>query len=101
MRWSATSASRAWTRQRCAPHTARRNSVAMRRFGELFDELDATTSLNEKLAALTRYFKSAQPLDAAWAAYFLSGRRLKRVVGPATLRQWLFAHSGIAEWLLE
>jgi DNA ligase-1 len=73
----------------------------MRRFGELFDELDGTASVNEKLAALASYFTSAEPLDAAWGAYFLSGRRLKRVVGPATLRQWLLAYAGIAEWLLE
>src|SRR5687768_10651987 len=73
----------------------------MRRFAELFEELDTTTSINEKLAALVRYFRSAPAEDAAWAAYFLSGRRLKRIVGPATLREWLLAHVGMPDWLLE
>jgi DNA ligase 1 len=73
----------------------------MRKFAELFEELDATTSINEKLAALVRYFGSAPPEDAAWAAYFLSGRRLKRVVGPATLREWLLVETGMPEWLLD
>jgi DNA ligase 1 len=73
----------------------------MRRFAELFEELDATTSINEKLAALARYFGSAAAEDAAWAAYFLSGRRLKRIVGPATLRDWLLAATGMPDWLLE
>jgi DNA ligase 1 len=73
----------------------------MRSFAELFEELDTTTSTNEKLAALARYFGNARPEDAAWAAYFLSGRRLKRVVGPATLREWLIAETGMPEWLLD
>jgi DNA ligase 1 len=73
----------------------------MRRFAELFEELDTTTSTNEKLAALVRYFRSAPAEDAAWAAYFLSGRRLKRLVGPATLREWLLAETGMPEWLLD
>jgi DNA ligase 1 len=73
----------------------------MRRFAELFEELDVTTSVNAKLDALVRYFKSAPPVDAAWATYFLSGRRLKRIVGPATLREWLLRHLGMQPWLLE
>ncbi|HEU4601280.1 MAG TPA: ATP-dependent DNA ligase, partial [Steroidobacteraceae bacterium] len=73
----------------------------MRAFGELFESLDTTTSTNEKLAALIRYFRSAPPADAAWAVYFLSGRRLKRLIGGATLRQWLLVETGLPEWLLE
>ena len=73
----------------------------MRRFADLFEELDTTTSINEKLAALVRYFRSAPAADAAWAAYFLSGRRLKRLVGPATLREWLLAETSMPAWLLE
>jgi DNA ligase-1 len=73
----------------------------MRRFVELFEELDTTTSINEKLASLVRYFRAAPAEDAAWAAYFLSGRRLKRLVGPATLREWLLMQTGMPGWLLE
>ena len=73
----------------------------MRAFSELFENLDTTTSTNEKLAALTRYFRAAEPSDAAWAAYFLSGRRLKRLIGGAMLRRWLLEETGLPEWLLE
>jgi DNA ligase-1 len=73
----------------------------VRAFSELFENLDTTTSTKEKLAALTRYFRTAPAADAAWAAYFLSGRRLKRLVGSATLRNWLLRESGLPEWLLE
>ncbi len=73
----------------------------MRAFSELFDDLDTTTSTNEKLAALKRYFSNANPADAAWAVYFLSGRRLKRLIGSATLRAWLLQETGLPEWLLD
>ena len=73
----------------------------MRLFSQLYEELDSTTSINLKLAALARYFRSAPPEDAAWGTYFLSGRRLKRIVGSATLRTWLLEETGLPDWLLE
>jgi DNA ligase-1 len=73
----------------------------MRAFSQLYEELDSTTSINLKLAALGRYFKSARADDAAWSVYFLSGRRLKRIVGGATLRAWLLEETQLPEWLLE
>ena len=50
---------------------------------------------------MVQYFEHAEPRDAAWAAWFLSGRRLKRVVGAANLREWLWASSDLPQWLLE
>jgi len=73
----------------------------VRVFSELYEELDSTTSIKLKLAALARYFKQAPAEDAAWATYFLSGRRLKRIVGSATLRAWLLQETGLPEWLLD
>jgi DNA ligase-1 len=73
----------------------------MRAFSELYEELDTTTSTNLKVAAMVRYFNSAAPADAAWAAYILSGRRLKRFIGPALLWRWLVEVSALPEWLVE
>jgi len=73
----------------------------VRAFSQLYEELDSTTSINAKLAALARYFESAPAEDAAWGTYFLSGRRLKRIVGSATLRVWLLQETQLPEWLLE
>jgi DNA ligase 1 len=73
----------------------------MRAFSELFEELDTTTSTGLKVAAMKRYFATAAPADAAWATYILSGRRLKRFLGPATLRRWLIEACGLPEWLVE
>jgi DNA ligase 1 len=73
----------------------------MRAFSELYEELDTTTSTNLKVAAMVRYFATASPGDAAWAVYILSGRRLKRFIGPALLRRWLVQESALPEWLVE
>jgi DNA ligase 1 len=73
----------------------------MRAFSELYEELDTTTSTNLKVAAMARYFANASPADAAWAVYILSGRRLKRFIGPALLRRWLVEESALPEWLVE
>jgi DNA ligase-1 len=72
----------------------------VRRFCELYDALDRTTSTNAKVAALAAYFRDAPPADAAWAIFFLTGRRLKRVVPSAGLRQWAQEATGLPEWLL-
>lgn len=73
----------------------------MRAFAETFDEIDTTTATNLKVAAMARYFRQAAPADAAWGAYILSGRRLKRFIGPAVLSKWLIEASGMAEWLVK
>src|SRR3954463_15080526 len=72
----------------------------MRRFSQLYEALDATTSTNAKVAALAAYFRDAPPADAAWAIFFLTGRRLKRVVPSAGLRAWAQEVTGLPEWLL-
>src|SRR5688572_17624749 len=50
---------------------------------------------------MARYFQNAPPADAAWAAYILSGRRLKRFIGPALLFRWLVEASALPPWLIE
>ena len=73
----------------------------MKDFAALFDRLDRTTGTNAKLSALADYFRQARPEDAAWAVYFLTGRRLKRLVNTRELREWTAEASGLALWLIE
>ena len=73
----------------------------MRRFADLYDSLDATTSTNGKVAAMKAYFAAAPAADAAWALYFLSGRRLKRVIAPRLLGSWAMEATGTPGWLME
>ena len=73
----------------------------MRRFTELFLALDATTGTRDKVDALVAYFASAPPDDAAWAAYFLTGRKLKRLVGTRDLVGAAIEATAIPTWLFD
>ena len=72
----------------------------MKSFAALYDAIDRTTSTNAKVAAMVRYFAEAPPSDAAWAVFFLTGRRLKRLVPSAAIRDWTLAATGLSDWLL-
>ena len=73
----------------------------MKAFADLYAALDETNKTSEKVAALSRYFAAAGPADAAWAVYFLIGRRPRQVVAPRKLAAWAVEASGIADWLFE
>jgi DNA ligase-1 len=73
----------------------------LKRFAALYEALDRTTSTNEKVAALVAYFSSAPPEDAAWAVWFLTGRRLKRFLPGRLLASWAMEEAGIPDWLFE
>ena len=73
----------------------------MRAFAELYEELDTTTSTNLKVDAMVRFFRASPPADSAWATYILSGRRLKRFIGPALIGRWLVEAAQLPEWLVE
>ena len=73
----------------------------MQAFADLYAELDATTRTQVKLDALIAYFREAPPADAAWAVYILAGRRMKRLIGPRKLREWLAEATALPDWLVE
>lgn len=73
----------------------------MKRFAQLFTELDQTNRTSEKVSALVAYFSAAEPASAAWALHFLSGRRLKRLVPVSALQTWATEESGLSTWLLQ
>lgn len=73
----------------------------MKAFAELYARLDATTSSNAKLQAMQDYFAQAEPQDAAWATYFLSGGRPRQVVPTRVLRELASRLAGLSDWLFE
>ncbi|MEE5154235.1 ATP-dependent DNA ligase [Pseudomonas alliivorans] len=73
----------------------------MKAFAELYTRLDATTSSNAKLAAMREYFEQADPQDAAWAVYFLSGGRPRQLVPTRILREQAMTLGHLPEWLFE
>lgn len=73
----------------------------MKAFAELYSALDETTRTAQKVAAMANYFSAASPDDAAWAVYFLSGRKPRQAVPSRRLRQWAGELTGIPEWLFD
>lgn len=73
----------------------------MKRFTQLYTELDQTNRTNEKVALLESYFRQAPPEDAAWALHFLCGRKLPRVVTATCLREWAADEARLPLWLVE
>merc|ERR1712078_457106 len=47
------------------------------------------------------YFASAPAADAAWAVSFLCGRRIKRLIPSARLREWTAEAIDMPLWLVE
>jgi len=70
-------------------------------FAALYDALDRTTSTNKKVAALAAYFAATPPADAAWALFFLTGRKIKRLIPSRVLWELTRDLTGWPEWLLE
>jgi DNA ligase-1 len=73
----------------------------MKGFADLYEQLDSTTSTNKKVEYLISYFDSSDREDAAWATYFLSGRRFDRSVSTTQLREWTYDLAEVPEWLFE
>jgi ATP-dependent DNA ligase len=73
----------------------------MKRFAQLFAELDRSTGTLAKIDALKRYFAAAAPRDAAWAVYFLAGGKPRQVVPNAVLWATACRQAGIDDWLFD
>jgi DNA ligase-1 len=71
----------------------------MKRFTQLFQQIDSTTSTNEKVGALQRYFEQEEPANAVWALYLLLGKTRKRLITSKTLRDIFLQIYDIPEWL--
>jgi DNA ligase-1 len=73
----------------------------MKNFARLCEELDGTTKTTGKVLALKRYFEKAEPADASWAVYFLSGQKVKGLIRTRKLRTWACEAAGIPDWLFD
>jgi DNA ligase-1 len=73
----------------------------LKAFAQLYANLDETTSTNAKRQFLEDYFRQAQPADAAWAVYFLSGGRPRQLVPTKVLRELAIKLANVPEWLFE
>jgi DNA ligase 1 len=73
----------------------------MKAFADLYTLLDETTKTTAKVRALKDYFAHAPAEDAAWAVYFLIGRKPRQVVPSGKLRAWAAEEAGVSAWLFQ
>lgn len=73
----------------------------MKRFAQLFAEMDATNRTNDKVAAMERYFKSEPPADCAWALFFLCGGKLRAPVRGSLFYSWAIVAADVPQWLFD
>lgn len=73
----------------------------MKQFAALYACLDETTKTGRKVEYLREYLSQAESADAAWAVYFLSGRKPKRLIRSSDLSQWGAEVAAVPMWLFE
>ncbi|MAY88892.1 MAG: ATP-dependent DNA ligase [Pseudooceanicola sp.] len=73
----------------------------MKRFAEMVRQVDQTTRTNVKLDALSTYLAEAPDQDRLWTVALFTGRRPRRAVPAARLREWAAERSGLPLWLVE
>ncbi|MFU8885863.1 MAG: ATP-dependent DNA ligase [Cyanobacteriota bacterium] len=73
----------------------------MRRFAQLYADLDSSDGTLMRVEAMHRYFAAAEPADAAWALHVLLGKQGKRLITGRRLRQICLEGSSLPEWLFE
>jgi DNA ligase 1 len=73
----------------------------MKKFTALYGALDSTNRSSEKIALMVDYFRNADAADSAWALFFLTGRRLKRLVPLPVVRELATKLAGLSHWLFQ
>ncbi|WP_373649149.1 ATP-dependent DNA ligase [Schlesneria sp. DSM 10557] len=73
----------------------------MNEFAQLYRALDETTKTSRKITAMREYFSTCTASDGAWAIYFLSGRRFKRLISTGRLREWCASASQVPDWMFD
>lgn len=73
----------------------------MEEFALLFKSIDETTKTSQKVSALVDYFAACNASDAAWAIYFLTGRKIRQIVPSARLKAALRVKTNIPQWLFD
>lgn len=71
----------------------------MKRFTELIQQLETSNKTNDKIAALVSYFSTADELDKPYVIAMFTGKKPRRPVATALIRQWATELSGIPAWL--
>lgn len=71
----------------------------MKTFAELIHALDSTNKTRQKLEAIERFLNDATEEDKLWLLALFTGKRPKRSVATALLKQWAMEEADIPDWL--
>ena len=71
----------------------------MKRFSQLIQELELSNKTNDKIAALVAYFTEADDREKPYVIAMFTGKKPKRPITTALIKQWAIELSGIPEWL--
>jgi DNA ligase-1 len=71
----------------------------LKRFTELIRQLELSNKTNDKIAALVAYFSEADEKDKPYVIAMFTGKKPKRPITVALIKQWAIELSGIPEWL--
>src|SRR5690606_12159438 len=71
----------------------------MKVFSRLIHDLDSTNKTTQKLDAIARFLREAEETDKLWLLALFSGKRPRRPVNSALMRQWALEVVDIPEWL--
>lgn len=71
----------------------------MKRFAQLIQQLEQSNKTNDKIAALVDYFKEADDKDKVWVVALFTGKKPKRPLKSAFLKQWILEITQLPEWL--
>jgi DNA ligase-1 len=71
----------------------------MKRFVQLIEELDHTTSTNRKIDFIVKYLSEVEDNSAIWAIFFLIGKRVKRGISSRLLVKIAYRSLDIPKWL--
>ncbi len=73
----------------------------IKNFINLYKDLDSTNSTNEKVDFLVRYFVENSAEDNAWTIYFLSNKKVKRIISSSALKELFLEKTQMEKWLFD
>jgi len=71
----------------------------MKHFAQLIQELELSNKTNDKITALVNYFNTADDKDKVWVIALFTGKKPKRPIKAALLKQWAIEITKTPEWL--
>ncbi len=75
--------------------------MSLKKFSELFADLDSINSTNNKIEVLKNYFLSNDPIDNSWAIYLLTGKSNMRFISGRYLKNLFSQIYEYPQWLID